>query len=325
MKTLRDLTRFNRTVNGFRMGIEIEAEGYFPWEAPENWDAKRDGSLGPDGREFVTRQAFGYERVETMLKRIDKSLQHPTTRLDCSSACSVHIHMNVQDLEIIDIVKIMTLYYIFEDALTDYAGPDRAGNLFCLRASDAERPIHLTIEAINNGRFPHILDERIRYSALNLNALNRFGTLEFRAFGALKKSAMEILPWVRMIAEIREAALGWATPATIVEQFSILGSEEFYKSVFSEDSLGLLKFDIDTMYEGVRRAQWLAYQIDYENLGADPIPVVNLMQGNHGQYDEEARRMIINDMQRRTRPLPLQAEPLEEFPDNGDIEDDNEF
>lgn len=264
MLTLRDVWDFNRKVGGCRLGIEIEVEGSFPFAPPENWQAKPDGSLGPRGVEFVTRQAFDAGRAEELLSRLDKAMKTPGTELNCTPACSVHVHMNVQDLRIDEIVKVLTMYYIFEDVLTNYAGPERVGNLFCLRASDAEEPIHRTVNSINDGRFPGAYGNDIRYAALNLLALQTFGTIEFRAFRAIKKTPMEVLPWVKMLLEIREAALRFESSQEIVEQFSILGVAEFINRVFGKESQKLLDFsDEFGMFECVRRAQWLAYQVNY--------------------------------------------------------------
>lgn len=273
MKTLRDIYHFDRKVGGYKMGLELEVEGTIRCDPPANWNSKPDGSLGPNGVEFVTIQAFSYERAEELLTRLDKALKDSESEINCSGACSVHVHMNVQDLKIIDIVKILTMYYIFEDALTEFSGPDRVGNLFCLRASDSEEPIFRIIEDINEGTFPRMLNDDIRYAALNLRALSRFGTLEFRSFRGIEKSPLEVVPWVNLLTDIRQAALEYDTPAEIVEQFSILGTEEFIKRVFREENLKLLDLsDEFNLHAGVRRAQWLAYQIDYSKFEVDNQP-----------------------------------------------------
>lgn len=263
MTLLRDLWNYDRNVNSARYGIEVEVEGG-PWpDAPTNWDAKGDGSLDETGVEFVTRQAFGPDKFGLMLGRLDDAFNDAGTELDCGIGCSVHVHMNVQDLTPAQILSIMAAYYIVEDLMVEYAGPNRAGNLFCLRASDAEEPIWAVVNAVNNNEFPSALhNDDLKYSALNVASLRRFGTLEFRSYGALSETPMEVLPWLNMVHRLREFALGFQTPQQVVSEFSMIGPSEFLKSVFGPELSELLPFNAQAMRDGMRRAQWLAFRSD---------------------------------------------------------------
>lgn len=267
---LRNILQYGRTVSADRYGFELEVEGRrLPTEGITNWDVKRDGSLNNSGLEYVTRQAFRPDKFETMLGRVDQAFKQNRSELNCTVSCSCHIHMNVQDLTIKDVCKILTAYYCVEDILCDYAGPDRAGNLFCLRLSDTDDALEDFMGAIERNSARE-LSTLPRYTAVNLNSLSRFGTLEFRAFRGIRDSAMELLDWANIIHSVRVFALSYTDPSDILGDVSLQGPEEFFRRMFPDPHhQELLQpfFSEDRIMEGVRRCQWLAYNVNFDAFG----------------------------------------------------------
>lgn len=259
---LRDLVPFRKRFDGEMYGIEIEVEGENLAFETEEWVAKGDGSLGPNGVEYVSREPVTYDNVSRHLEQLDEMFIDRGARFECSVGCSVHVHMNVQDRTINEIYNIITLYYILESMLTEYAGPDRVGNLFCLRLEDAEEPLFELVNAYKDGTFPHYFSDRIRYAALNLTALSRFGTLEFRSFRAIETSPTEVDDWVRLLHDIYQAGRQYSTPSEIVDDFSFLGPQQFLQKVLP-NTAQLLRFNEASLFNGMRRAQWLAYDCDW--------------------------------------------------------------
>ena len=256
-----------RKVVGDKYGIEIEVEGEGLGGAVPGWEGKPDGSLGPNGIEYVSSGPKAKEGIERHLEKLAAAFKKSKVTLSCSDSCSVHVHMNVGHLSVQKVLNILTLYYTLEDYITEFAGEDRAGNLFCLRASDAELPIWETIRGFRDKTFPRYHDNELRYSALNLTSLRRFGTLEFRAREGIKSSPLEVYPWFKVLDELKEAALKYDDPRQIVESFSVMGPDQFVSSVFSPETLkNLGDFDEETLFEGARRAQWIAYEIDPDTL-----------------------------------------------------------
>lgn len=266
---LHNLLPFRRIVSGNRYGFELEVEGRsYPSEDITNWEAKGDGSLGPNGVEFVTRQAFGPDKFELMLGRLSDAFSSARTRLECSVACSCHVHMNVQDLTLKQIAQILTTYYIVEEILCDFAGPDRAGNLFCLRLLDSDLALEGFMNTLNSGNIGS-LSGLPRYTAVNLNSLARFGTLEFRAFRGIKEDPRELKVWADMLNSIRVFALSYRDPSEILAEVSLEGPESFFNKIFEdEEHKRLLRpfFSEDRVMDGVRRCQWLAYNTDFSRV-----------------------------------------------------------
>jgi hypothetical protein len=195
--------------------------------------------------------------------------------------------MNVQDLSPSQIVSIITTYYILEDWLTEYAaGPDRVGNLFCLRLSDSEAPLNSLLAAFDSGRFPRMLDDDgIRSAALNLNAIARLGTLEFRAHRGVVSDPTELIPWVRALDELRSWASESNSPEGIVTMFNTLENpDDFVRMIFSDETLAELGpvTDVDRMVDGARRAQWLAFNGPFEGSSPDGSTITP----RHIRYEE---------------------------------------
>jgi len=272
---LRDFCDYRRKVSGARYGVEVEVEGVqFPRENPPNWEAKPDGSLSAKGLEFVTQKAFGPDKFELMLGRLDEAFKGAGTDLDCGVGCSVHVHMNVQDLTISQILNIIVTYYILEDCLVKFCGDNREGNLFCLRLSDGDAAAWGLVEAVNQGRFPlYFTSADFKYAALNLSALGRFGTLEFRSYGAIQESPLEALGWLRTLNHLRDFALQFNCPQQIISQFSMDGPRRFFRSALGPFSQ-IIPFDETALHKGMRQAQIIAFSANVEeNPEKNPKPV----------------------------------------------------
>src|SRR3546814_21174594 len=84
-------------------------------------------------------------------------------------------------LTMTQLYSFMTVYLILENVLVGWCGHSRCGNLFCLRASDAEWLL-TSIRAAAEGRtFKHSLhSDNLRYASMNVKALGDYGSLEFR-------------------------------------------------------------------------------------------------------------------------------------------------
>lgn len=256
------------------VGVEVEIEGLnLPRVVHrESWRVERDGSLRGEAFEYVFRGPVNYKAACNRLDRLGLSFKEVGSEIFDTGRAGVHVHVNVQDLTAKQVGCFITLYYIFENILLDFCGEDRVGNLFCLRTCDAEGAIPLITKAFNNNNLRGLATDDIRYAALNLNSLPKYGSVEFRSMRST--GDMEIIKtWVSLLLELKKYSLSFNNPREIVEGMSGMSSEVMFKTVFGDNS-GLV-YDDDSMYEGVRYAQDFAYGVDWDRPDPDLALIAN--------------------------------------------------
>ena len=230
-----------------------------------------DGSLrnaagtGAGGREFITRGGIKVSDAEEALEELAMFLKSARSKIRKSNRTSVHVHCNVQDLTLSQLVCLLTLYYSVEPILSRFNGFERENNLFCLQARFAEEIIANLRSFLETKR----VIENCKYSALNYMPLQRgqLGTIEFRAGQGISKSPVEVLPWIQIIEQVYNTALKWESPMDILNELSAKGPclfiEEALPSIYH---IGLELFgsqmELDgVLMESVRVAQGLALRL----------------------------------------------------------------
>lgn len=184
------------------VGIEIELEGHLVSSSTSKfWTVKEEGSLRDGGIEYVLKRPVTMgdlpKALEEFREYMDKSAPSTTIR------CSTHIHVNILQLTEAQVYNVMLCWYLLEDLLVQTQSNNRQGNLFCLRLSDAE-DLALSIKEslANDGNgFNSFYPERNRYAALNLCAITRFGSLEFRFMDAMTDPT-KIFNWATILHNI---------------------------------------------------------------------------------------------------------------------------
>ena len=178
------------------LGIEIEGEDVICDLAGINsFKGVGDGSLR-NGLEFVS--------VPIKLDYLEYELTKLAMAVDTikfTERCSVHVHLNVRDLEEEELHKLLILYSIYEKSLFSVSG-NRQNNIY-------------TIPILGDS---HLLKEFIlrpysgwnKYSALNLlpiwghtgQGTARLGTIEFRHHeGTLE--TRQLLNWCNLIVSLK--------------------------------------------------------------------------------------------------------------------------
>lgn len=254
---------------GREIGIEIEMEGA-NLQPPllSYWKMTHDGSLRGESVEYVLKFPAKRQFVSDRLEYLAKKLNKHGALLAPSDRCGVHVHLNVQEMEWKQLINLITLYYIVEDLLVHYCGEEREGNMFCLRARDAEYLLWGIVQGVTKGHFRDLQQNHVRYAALNLTALSKYGSVEFRTMRT-PADIMEILPWVEMILQLKDASLGYVNPVEIITDFSMQGPKEFLAKLFPghANKLKYKGYEVDLL-EGVRRAQEVAYAPEPEPMKA---------------------------------------------------------
>ena len=250
----------NRKREAGEVGLEIEVEGADLPQTITGWRSEVDASLRGESLEYVLREPVSREQVPICLKKITKAYARCGSRIANSYRCSTHVHINVQELTMKEVYSFILLYAMFEPFLVKYCGEHREGNLFCLRIGDAEGIVPALRLAATTGEFNQLGSPLLRYGALNVTALAKYGSLEFRAMRGTEDMAA-IGTWVKLLLALKDAAVAYKNPVTIIEDISGRGARGLAYHVFG----GLLK-EVplpeeweDTLFNSMRDLQDIAY------------------------------------------------------------------
>jgi hypothetical protein len=268
---------FNKTVHStFQppiktgdIGIEIEMETNLnPVGIPlgvysDNWKLVGDNSLKGYGGEFVFHKPQKPQKAKNLIFDLKKDLEKNGLEIKPSVRAGVHVHINVQKLTIKQLFRFACYYYLFEDLLTHYCGPNRVGNLFCLRARDAEYVISLVESCISELSLNKLSSDFIRYSALNFTSLFKFGSLEFRAMET-RPDLSGIDDIIDALLIIRGKAMSDESLAGIAEDISFAGPGEWMEKVFGKDLYSKMKYKgcEEDMFYNFRLIQTLLYKVE---------------------------------------------------------------
>ena len=246
------------------IGIEVEVEGQnLPKGFPSYWNYVVDPSLRGESAEYVLKKPATRDTFKNYLKYLEKNLTADPVKIKNSPRTSVHVHINMNDRTMVQVYNYICLYLVLEDLLIQHISPERNGNLFCLKASDAEALIDMLVKAANTRIWGP--DENIfRYSSCNVCAIEKFNSLEFRAMrGTI--SADEISEWVNILLAIKDVAVEYKDPTEISGEFSILGPEGFIRKVLPEYA-GIIQNQIgwrERMWNNLRLVQEIIYSTDW--------------------------------------------------------------
>lgn len=180
------------------LGVELELEQVVNGGVPNTFKETTDGSLKLEGKEFVSIPIqFKFLRIE--LDRLFGSIKTFTT----SARCSLHVHMNVQDLTWEELFKLTLLYLMYERVFFRLSG-DRWKSNYCT-------PLHAKLGLVKD--YFTQKSGAYKYSALNLAPVfgnnnegsGKYGTVEFRHHRGAKNSA-EIIDWCSYIVSLKLAS-----------------------------------------------------------------------------------------------------------------------
>lgn len=208
MKKLHELLK--QPLKKGDVGIEIECEGerLFPHHSVL-WKTEADNSLRgqyPDKScEWVLNEPVPKEDVRLALKELFDMQAANKAKFKFSFRTSVHIHINVGHLTRDQVMAMAYAYYLIEDLMLEYCAEHRRFNRFCLSIGQAEGaiPYIKRMISIDEGLFIKSNPQNaIRYSSLNLEALFKYGSLEFRALEG-NADIDRIDTWVRALTNLR--------------------------------------------------------------------------------------------------------------------------
>ncbi len=223
------------------IGIEVETECLKPYDVPELkfWSSHRDNSLRDFGIEYVTRGAISRgTETRLALDELDQRVFKVYKLKPDSFSTSVHTHLNFLNSTWRHLVQFFVAYYLSENLLVRFSGPDRLSNNFCLPMCDAEGELNIVLEIIRsidrlNYRKIAISPETSKYSALNLGNLTKLGTLEVRTMRGVTDITL-IQQWVDILLSIKDYSDRAESPASILNQYEKIGPDGLMKEIFGE-------------------------------------------------------------------------------------------
>lgn len=236
MTTLNEFLK-KKVVKG-DIGIEIEVEGN-NLKAVDNavWRSEDDGSLRgrfPDSRcEYILASPIGVEHVLEAVSGLKEELKGAEFKF--SYRTSVHVHVNVQKMKLEHLLSMMYAYYLLEEPMMNFCGKKRKGNNFCLRLADAEGVLEHVMHMFELGfdGIQHIPGDMARYAAMNIEALRKYGSLEFRGMEG-NMDAVRIDIWCRALVALRNYGETKESPKEVYQEFMQIGAEGFMKVVLGD-------------------------------------------------------------------------------------------
>lgn len=270
-KKLFQVCNFRNGTQEGLLGLEIECEGTKLFDKPfKYWTCHADGSLrSKDGQppvEYVLRQPVDYETLMKALNYLSAKLKESGSVIADSPRTSVHVHINCQQELVRDIYTFICLYIIFEELLVEWSGPNRVGNLFCLRAKDSDVYVDMLETTLKVKNFKAWTDN-VRYAACNISSLPKYGSLEFRSLrGTVDVETIDT--WVSLLLHLKEKASKYGSPLEIVEEFNKIGPLPFYKKIMDNERFSSL-FDhysnlSGKLWDGLRISRDIAYSSEWK-------------------------------------------------------------
>jgi hypothetical protein len=313
MKTLYELLKLRNNANGL-FGIEIEVEGdKLPGNCPPQWNIVDDGSLRgrfPDQRsEFVLRKPLGKDEAIQSVNDLKNHLDKHNAVLEFSFRTSVHVHVNVQDMNINQYLNMLYTYLLLENALVRYCGDERIANRFCLRLQDAEGFTQYLTELFRNGvsTLARANVDALKYASVNIAATPKYGSLEFRAMqGNLSPKYIET--WILALNNIREYALKMKNPQAVHDDFVRMSPSKFMEKVLG-DTYGHFSYEEEA--DDMRMAFSLTLQLPYSFM--DELTKRKVADENRAKQIAKLEAKMREDMEKVKQQVARRIKDIEDL------------
>lgn len=246
------------------------------------WEYHRDDSLKDEGAEFVFRAPlFG----EDAYNAINWLMDYATNKkFKCSLRAGVHFHLDVRDMEIQQLIGLIILYTIVEPILYRFIGDNRENSIYCVPFYKADESLLDACSIITNALVDFRLETHSvikasesfeRYAGLNLNALSKYGSVEFRHLRTTHDKD-RVFNWVNMIMSLKAATYRLPTSDGAIVKFAEQGSAmQLLRYIFGElaDVLYTKESEKDLFEIGIPAARDLAlHGCNSENWGQISYP-----------------------------------------------------
>lgn len=197
-------------VNGVsRVGVELEVEDVpNPPNRMKFWSLHQDGSLRNNGIEFVFASPLGGMDAFKALSELDSLLY--TTKPDLNIRCSTHVHVDVRDMTVKQLKRMILAYAYYESFLFRQSGYYRFKSNFCMPLAKAEGMVEILGRHWNHRNQDEFMRYAVgnwdKYCAMNLLPIGNYGSMEFRMAEAKSRKG-QILRLVNRCLALKEIAM----------------------------------------------------------------------------------------------------------------------
>lgn len=266
--------------NNTLVGVEIEVENINYRDSRDQgvhgirtdlfamWNYHEDGSLR-NGSEFTFKTPYSGVNLVNALKLFDSFVhewdnKYYQSKISLSDRCSVHVHVDVRNMNDLDIINLVCWYLFVERILFRYVDITRYKNSYCKPLVNSNFIVNLRF-AIENvkrvysdlglsrnkeydflrGMIREMANKSDKYSSLNLMPMTTFGSIEFRHHDGTK-SGDKILKWVNIILALKK----WSSENDF-SSFSLKNlNRELVEKIFSGTEITKIHIEDDDIISG---------------------------------------------------------------------------
>lgn len=232
------------------MGIELEAEQVYCELSNvlnmAGWTMDRDGSLRNDGREFVLTQPLAgssLTRAIHTLFEMQKSENRSPLQYVVNPRAGTHVHINWIEDTVGSAAALIALMYIIEPLVYSWADEDRAWCSYCnplsdIPASTINKLLRMDVDEEDEWVLRNIEDEDLgRYHGLNIVALAKYGSFEFRYFPSTTAHT-DMIKWVKFVQLAKLCAIKYQDDVAVLVERLLQGNiAEFLSEHFGVDGI----------------------------------------------------------------------------------------
>lgn len=219
------------------VGLELEIEEWNPdaERRMRGFEFHKDGSLRGSAVEAVTKPTKS-KFIPALLNEFFH--KYEITPDNYSERCSVHVHVNCQDLTTEQIKNVCVVYQAVERLLFNWVGETRENNIFCTPWYQSNMSSRFVVRFLDDPA--ETVRRWQKYTALNIQPLLTQGTIEFRHLEGTCDIA-RIATWLNFIGSIFQ----YATSNTY---------EDIRKQIINMNSVSNYAMFIDEVFGKVAQA-----------------------------------------------------------------------
>ena len=199
------------------IGVEIELENVRYFEPSTRypdiyslWKTVEDHSLR-NGTEFIFKDALvgiNITNALSIFKDFLEEYRYNGERVKVSDRCSVHVHLDVRDLDETQVNNLILVYMLVERVIFAHISQARSKNNYCRPLTDSNFKYTFIKLLESEKSMPNMVNlirnECDKYSALNVLPMAKYGSVEFRHHPGTTNMG-SILNWINIILSLKLA------------------------------------------------------------------------------------------------------------------------